>query len=183
MSILLPALLCVFVACMVWAAATDVMGYRITNLCNLVLAAAFVPFAAVVLLGAPAVTALWPDIAFGWSDLAWHVAGAFAMLAVGFVLFLPGIIGAGDAKLIAATTLWIGPAALTSYMLSFAVIGGLVALAIIIWRRFPLPAVLAQTEWATHAHDRKTPIPYGLALAPGGIMALASSPWAALLIV
>lgn len=72
---------------------------------------------------------------FGWSGLA---AGALGMLVGLGVLILPWAIhgmGAGDVKLLAAVGVWFGPwMTLVSFALG-AVIGGVIAVAMIVWRR------------------------------------------------
>ena len=42
-------------------------------------------------------------------DILYHVAAGLAVLAFGVLLFIPGWFGGGDAKLMAAIALWIGP--------------------------------------------------------------------------
>lgn len=72
---------------------------------------------------------------FGWSGLATGLLG----LLVGFgVLIVPWMMhgmGAGDVKLMAAIGVWFGPwMTLVSFALG-AVLGGVIAVAMILWRR------------------------------------------------
>ena len=65
------------------------------------------------------------------------------MLAVAFVFFARGWIGGGDAKLAAATALWLGFDHLLPYLLYASIFGGVLTLAMIRFRLMPLPAALA----------------------------------------
>jgi prepilin peptidase CpaA len=65
------------------------------------------------------------------ADLA--VAGIF--LAVGVALWLPGWLGGGDAKLLAALGLWAGPARALDLAFATTVAGGLLALALLLFGR------------------------------------------------
>ena len=70
------------------------------------------------------------------------------MLVLGVLLFIPGWFGGGDAKLMAAIGLWIGPDNLLPYMLYVALAGGLIAAAFFSARSVPLPRVLLGEAWA-----------------------------------
>ncbi len=75
----------------------------------------------------------------GWTDIGLHVALALAALGVTFVFFWFGWIGGGDAKLFAATCLWLGPAAMLTYSIYAALLGGGLTLLLLAWRGLPLP--------------------------------------------
>ena len=89
-------ILTIFPGAMALAAATDLFTMTVPNRLALALVACFFVVA--------------PLAGLGWSDVGLHVALALAALAVTFVLFSFGWIGGGDAKLFAATCLWLGPA-------------------------------------------------------------------------
>jgi prepilin peptidase CpaA len=61
------------------------------------------------------------------------------LFAVGYALFALGILGGGDAKLLAAVAPWAGPALLAQFIFVTALAGGAVAFAMIIrrWRAAP----------------------------------------------
>lgn len=72
---------------------------------------------------------------FGWAGLGWSMVGT----AVGLALLLPayaiGGMGAGDVKLLAGVGAWVG-ASLTFYaFVVSAVVGGLIAVVMVLWRR------------------------------------------------
>ena len=59
---------------------------------------------------------------------------------------------------------------LCDYGTSSAIIGGALTLAILLGRQLPLPGWSLGIGWLTHLHDRRTGIPYGIALAAGGLL-------------
>ena len=65
------------------------------------------------------------------------------VLAVAFVFFARGWIGGGDAKLAAATALWLGFDQLLAYFVYASLFGGVLTLLMIRFRLVPLPALLA----------------------------------------
>jgi prepilin peptidase CpaA len=140
------------------AAGWDLASFTIPNLLSAAVAAAFILFLAMVPLGA--------------SAIAWHVAAGFAGLIVGFAFFALGYIGGGDAKLFAAVTLWLGFHDLAAYALAASLLGGLLTLAILALRQYPLPALAARQAWIIRLHAEKSGIPYGVALAAGAFVLL-----------
>lgn len=86
------------------------------------------------------------------------VAGGF--FAVGFVAFALGLAGGGDAKLLAATGLWIAPAGVSAFFTVTALTGGVLALAVLGRRRW-LAAVTGEAIAAPAS------VPYGAAIAAG----------------
>ncbi|CAA7615368.1 prepilin peptidase [Magnetospirillum sp. UT-4] len=140
-----------FLVPLVLAAGWDLACFRIPNRLTLAMALLF-PLAALL---APV------QVAWGW-----HVAAGFGVFAAGAGLFAMGLMGGGDVKLMAAATLWLGLPNLGAFMLLVSLSGAALTLALLglralpIGRGGPLPAVL-------HA---KAGIPYGVAIATGGIL-------------
>jgi len=140
------------------AAGWDLASYTIPNLLPAVIAAAFLIFA----------------VLSGFAGAAWgaHLAAGLVALVAGFALFAGHWIGGGDAKLFAATALWFGFGDLASYALVAAVLGGVLAVTLLVARLVPLPAVLIRQGWIARLHDHRSGIPYGVALAAGALMVL-----------
>ena len=155
----------VFPALMAFAAAYDLTTMTIPNKLTAAVALAFV---AVVALCGPTV-----------SEIAWHVAAGLLVLTVTFAMFTAGWIGGGDAKLAAGIALWLGFADLLDYFMLASILGGLLTLALLLARRYPLPPVLARLPWALRLHAPETGIPYGIALA---VAALATLPHAQIML-
>jgi prepilin peptidase CpaA len=148
--------LLLFPALMAFAASSDLFTMTISNRITLFLVGGFFALA------------LW--IGMSPNDLLWHVGAGAVVLAVGFVFFARGWIGGGDAKLAAATALWLGFDHLMAYLLYASIFGGLLTLAIIRFRLMPLPHVLADKEWVMRLHRSDGGVPYGIALAAAALL-------------
>jgi prepilin peptidase CpaA len=148
--------LLVFPLLMALAASSDLLTMRISNRLVGVLVLGFFVLA---------IAAQLP-----LQQIAVHVGVAFLVLVVGFAFFSFGWIGGGDAKLAAATTLWIGLGVMLPYLIYAALLGGAMTLLLLAVRRWPLPAILARIKWIDRLHDSKTGVPYGIALAIAGIL-------------
>ena len=155
-AILLPAILIFFPAAMALAASMDLITMTIPN--RVCAAVAIGYFILAVAVGVP----------FG--VILIHLSCGAAVLVAMFTMFALGWIGGGDAKLAAATALWLGWGMLFDYGATAAVYGGALTLVILLARRFVLPTWLSRHEWIARLHDRKTGVPYGIALAAAGLM-------------
>jgi prepilin peptidase CpaA len=160
-------LLTIFPGAMALVAATDLFTMTVPNRIALVLVAGFLVAA--------------PLVGLGWPEIGLHFGLAVAALVVTFTLFSFGWIGGGDAKLFAATCLWVGPAALLSYSVFSALIGGALTLALLFWRGVPLPEMLSSQNWLVRLHDPKEGVPYGIALAAAGLLVYPQTPFMAAL--
>ena len=157
------AILTVFPAAVAFAGAMDLFTMTIPNRVALALVAGFAILAPVAGLSS--------------GGMLLHLAAGLLVLAFGVLLFVPGWIGGGDAKLAAAVALWLGFDQLIVYVFSVALVGGVLALAFMALRAHPLPAALCTQSWAVRLHDRRTGIPYGLALAAGALLLYPHTDW------
>jgi prepilin peptidase CpaA len=163
---LATALLSIPLGLMAYAAASDLLTMRIPNWLSLALLAAFAAFFAAG--GLP------------WDAALLHVAAAVLVLAVCFALFALRWMGGGDAKLAAATALWLGFSSLLDYLLVAALAGGVLTLVLLVMRACPLPRFALEWGWLSRLHDRKSGVPYGVALAFAAVIVLPHSRvWAA----
>jgi prepilin peptidase CpaA len=155
----------VFPFCMVFAAVSDMLSMTIANRVSLVLVVTFAVVA--------------PLTGMEWTAYGWHFAAAGLALSVTFAMFAIGGMGGGDAKLIAASSLWLGfNFNLLGYLVISSVIGGVLTVLILMYRKSPLADVTGQNMFLRHFADRKSGIPYGLALGLGGLFAYPDSPLA-----
>ena len=97
-----------------------------------------------------------------------------AAFVIGFALFAFRIFGGGDAKMIPAVMLWIGPAASLEFVFTMALVGGACALIIVLVRNAVPAAVLPGAIRAPF--EEKAGVPYGVAIAAGAFVAGAGSP-------
>jgi prepilin peptidase CpaA len=152
-----------FPAMMAFAASSDLFTMTISNRVSLALIAGFFALAPIIGMG-------------GWEVLL-HVGAALAVLAVAFMFFACGWIGGGDAKLAAATALWLGFDHLAIYLIYASLFGGALTLLIIQFRLVPLPAILAGKEWVERLHRKDGGVPYGIALAAAALAVYPDTPW------
>lgn len=98
-----------------------------------------------------------------------HVVTGFVALLLTAVLFHFGWLGGGDAKLFAAVFLWTGPAHATTVFFIVSVAGLFLALAQVATAKIQRDTTgSAKLEWLAPARG----VPYGVALAVGGIAAV-----------
>jgi len=154
--LLLTAIFLLFPAGMALAGSMDLLTMTIPNRLCLAIAVGFFLF--VVVARAPMDLVLF------------NLSCGAAVLIVMFTLFNFGLIGGGDAKLAAATALWLGWSSLLEYGLRTAIYGGVITIALILSRRAPLPNLLSRQAWIARLHNPKTGVPYGIAMAAAGIM-------------
>lgn len=140
------------------AAAWDITSFTIPN---------FIPLAIILLFACFVVAARLSLDAVGT-----HLLVGLVGLAAGFTLFAFKFIGGGDAKLFAATLVWLGFRDALDYTLIAALFGGGLTLAILSIRALPLPVFLVRHGWIARLHDQKAGIPYGVALASGAFAVL-----------
>lgn len=152
----------VFPFAMIYAAISDMFTMTIANRISLLLIVTFLAIA--------------PFIGLSWMQFAMHLAAFAVVLAVTFGLFAAGVMGGGDAKLMASTALWfgLGPA-LMNYLLFATLAGGALTLFLMIFRRSPLATVAGEVRALRRIVDEKD-VPYGIALAIGALAAFHQSP-------
>ncbi|KMO35493.1 peptidase [Methylobacterium tarhaniae] len=155
-------LLVVFPFLMAYAAASDLLTMTIPNRVSVILIAAFAVLAAAAGLG--------------WSEIAGHAGAGALVLVIGFALFSAGVIGGGDAKLAAATALWLGYGSLLDYVLVTSLFGGVLATGVLALRRYPLPGFAASWTFAVRLQVGRAVMPYGIALAAAALVVCPSAP-------
>jgi len=157
-----------FPALVIAAALRDVATFTIPNRLCLALAAAFLP--AALAGGLPV------------SVFAAHLGVGLAMLVAGMVMFSLRWIGGGDAKLFAAAALWLGPSAAPLFLFGASLAGGGLALLLVTLRRAPVrPLAALGPAWLARLAEPGEGVPYGAAIAAGGLAAFPASPFMALL--
>ena len=109
------------------------------------------------------------------------LAAAAAVFAVAFLLFSRGIVGGGDAKLVAAMALLIGYQDLFGFLLLTSICGGALALAILARDKFrprfwilsrPARKPSATQAIGCIAAPARRTVPYGVAIAAAGVIML-----------
>jgi prepilin peptidase CpaA len=157
------AILMVFPSVMAFAASSDLFTMTISNQISMILVVAFLVLA--VASGMPI------------AEMLNHAGAGGLVLAVTFTFFLCGWVGGGDAKLAAATALWFGWAHLLDYLLYASILGGVLTLALIEFRKYAMPRMLAGKTWAERLHEPGGGVPYGIALAIAALVVYPSTIW------
>ena len=156
--------LAVLIAVLVHSAVSDILSLRIRNEALALGALAFLP--ATLSIGMPA------------ADIAAAIAASLAVLAGGFVLFALKIIGGGDAKLAAVAVLWCGAGQAIPFLSNSAVLGGLLAVLLLAVRRLLRGYGGDRFRAIASLQDGRREMPYGVALALGGLTVLPQTAWA-----
>ncbi len=156
-------ILSVFPLLLVAAGIGDFLTMRIPNWLNGAIIVAFI--AMIFIAGMP------------FDQVKWHLLAGLVVLVGGLVLFFTIHFGGGDAKMLAAASLWIGWSQLLPFLLYTAIAGGLLAVAAIIWRRIGHEHDTRGGVWLTNLFNKEVKIPYGVAIAMGGIAAFPGTWW------
>jgi prepilin peptidase CpaA len=153
------AIVYILIALLLLAAFEDAWRLRISNIiCGL------------VLIGAIVVMAMNPAIAL-WQN--WLVFAA--LLLLGFPLFAAGKFGGGDIKLLATTGAWFDLMGGLNFVMWVFLAGGALAVIILLARAAASKDLAA--KW--RLLGPKGGIPYGLAIAAGGLIMLFNQFWTA----
>jgi prepilin peptidase CpaA len=120
---------------------------------------------------------LAPLAGFTAYEIGWSIGVALAVLLFAFILFAMGWIGGGDAKLVAVTALWFGANNTLGYLLCMALLGGVFALTIQLFRMQPLPERLLSKPWIAQLHASGAKMPYGVAMALAALIMFPSTSW------
>jgi len=162
MHLLLTLPILIFPALVITAALRDVVSYTIPNWISAALVAAF-PVAALA-QGLPLQT------------MGINLGVGVAALILGMAMFAMRWIGGGDAKLFAAAALWLGWPAVPMYLGVTGIAGGAVAVGLLSLRS-PLVAgyVVNSPAWLRRLAEPGENVPYGVAIAVGGLTAFPAS--------
>lgn len=152
----------VFPLCLAFAALTDLFTMTIPNRISLILFGTFVLIA--------------PFTGLSWQAIGMSFVAALSVLVVCFSLFAINTMGGGDAKLLTASSVWFGlNTSLLIFLLTVAIVGGVLTFAILMLRSrsqeimasgLPIPDSLLVAK----------KVPYGIAIAIGGLVTYPEAP-------
>ncbi len=155
--------LLLFPALMAFAASSDLFTMTISNRLSLALVVGFGILAVVT--------------GMSLAEIGMHLAAGGLVLTIAFGFFAAGWIGGGDAKLVAATALWFGFGHLMDYLIYASIFGGLLTILLLLFRKLPLPEMLARQPWISRLHDAAGGVPYGIALAAAALVIYPKTGW------
>ncbi len=145
---------------LIWAVICDFTSLRIPNRLPLAVALLFAAYAT----AAP-----------GAVDWLGGLLMAMIVFVVATVLFHFRVMGGGDVKLMAAVALWAGPQGILGFLLITSLVGGLLALIAITPLRFVFAEAVAALGGAKAVRGAfRGVIPYGIAIAAGGLFVASS---------
>ena len=155
--------LLLFPALMAFAASSDLFTMTISNKVSLALVAGFFILA----------------LASGFTpaEIGAHAGAGMAVLVVAFVFFARGWIGGGDAKLAAATALWLGFDHLLPYLFDASLLGGGLTLLLLNFRMVELPTAVRGWTFVERLHRKDEGVPYGIALAAAALLVYPDTVW------
>lgn len=140
-------LLAILAVILVFAAVVDMRTFTISNRLNLTVA-----------LLAPL---YWWSIPLSpWPGIAIQLAAGAAVFMLLAAAFYAGMMGGGDVKLAAALALWFSPAVTMKFLVLMSIAGGVLTLVVLGWHRL-------------QRREGRPEIPYGVAIAFGGLAILA----------
>ena len=134
-------------ALLIVAAVIDMRTFTISNRLNLTVA-----------LLAPL---YWLSVAMSpWPGVAIQLAAGVTVFAILAAAFYAGMMGGGDVKLAAALALWFPPGVTVKFLVLMSIAGGVLTLGLLVWHR-------------VQRREGRPKIPYGVAIAFGGLAILA----------
>ncbi len=152
-----------FAAAMIYSAMRDLLTMTVSDALIITLVGAFPVLAPL---------AGWSLEAIGWSLAA---AAITFFLGVGF--FAAGWIGGGDGKLATATVLWVGADSALTFIAYATLLGGVFALALLLFRTRGLSPASQSTGWIARLHAPNVGVPYAVAIGLAGLSVLPHTPW------
>ncbi len=151
----------------VYAAIGDFMTMRIPNWLNLSIFLLFFP--AAYLAGMPL------------DQFLIHIATFIIVLAVGFLLSMTIRFGGGDAKMMAALSIWFGGHDVSAFIAFSAIAGGLLAIFMKAWQLLRIEDAVWNDGRLKKVLFRDLDLPYGIAFATGALFVFPESWWASIL--
>ncbi|WP_310469152.1 prepilin peptidase [Sphingomonas sp.] len=145
-TLIMEVLLGLLAILLVVAAVIDVRTFTISNRLNLAVAALAIPF-------------WWSSGLPLWPNIAVQVGIALMVFALFAAAFYAGMMGGGDVKLAAAIALWFSPATTLKFIVLMSIAGGVLTLVVLGLHRL-------------RRKDGRPQIPYGVAIAFGGLAIL-----------
>jgi prepilin peptidase CpaA len=127
----------------------------------------------------------------GWLGLRGGLVGLLLGGGIFFVLFLLGGMGGGDVKLMAAVGAWAGTAQSVAILIASAIVGGILAVCYIVFRRYLFRTLLNTVRLIGHhlsfglqphpslniRQPSSLRMPYGLAIALGTLYCVGITFW------
>ncbi len=159
---IIAAIFLILPLCLALAALTDLLEMTIPNRISVILVIAYIIVA--------------PLSGIDWQTLFLSLAAGLAVFSACFILFALNVMGGGDAKLLTASAVWFGfNSSLTVFLIAVAFIGGILTIGILSLRSHSQEIMASGLPVPDSLLVAKK-VPYGIAIAVGGLMAYPESP-------
>lgn len=119
-----------------------------------------------------------------WHTLLWAVVCGAAVFAAGALAFARGLLGGGDVKMAAATSILVGAGAVPTFLVIMSLVGGILSVIILVWhygasifgyRDLSGPSIDSGADRTDAGPSTIKPtVPYGVAIACAGLYVLAA---------
>jgi prepilin peptidase CpaA len=147
--------LIIFFGLLSYAAVSDLLTMRIPNWLNAAIATTWLVYALLLPLD--------------WTEIGYRVVWALGVFMVAACMFYRGWMGGGDVKMIPAVMLWIPHAHYYELLAVVSMFGGMLAISVLMLRAFAMPVFTVGWVWLERIHSMQKKIPYGIAIALGGM--------------
>lgn len=103
-----------------------------------------------------------------------HLIAGGIIFGLSFILFSLKLMGGGDSKMAGALALWVGLGGLINFIAIMAMAGGVLAAISLVLKKNKnlIPEKVSNASWFGQLKENKNVVPYGIAIAIGGIFAL-----------
>ena len=147
--------LILFFVLLVYGAICDVATFEIPN---------FISVLGVLLFFPATIGANWE-----FSEIVQHLLAGGLVLLVGIGLFVMNVLGGGDVKVLAAAAVWSGFSGLFALLFWVALVGGVLTLALILFRRIAMLERCQSLRWVARLHG-EAGVPYCVAISFGTLL-------------
>ena len=144
-----------FTVLLVYAAVSDLLTMRIPNWLNGAIAYTWIAYALLLPLD--------------YTEMGLRVVWALGVFSVAAWMFFRGWMGGGDVKMIPAVMLWIPSIHYYELLAVVSMYGGALAIGVLMLRAFAMPVFTVGWVWLERIHSMQKKIPYGIAIACGGL--------------
>ena len=149
-----------------WAAISDIRYLKIPNAVSVLGIAGFaLSYIAVVLSGQDSV----------FSNLSGHLISAGIVFMITLILYVFKLFGAGDAKMASAYALWFSLYNLPGYLVTMTLIGGLLGVVSLIFKKAPVEKLEEKSVWIAGVRKGESSVPYGVAIAVSVVITFVTS--------
>lgn len=152
------AIIVIFPMCMALGAMTDLISMTIPNRISILLAASFCIIA--------------PLTGMDFVTFGWHLIAGICVFAGCFALFAINAMGGGDAKILAASSLWFGfETQLVEYLSFVGVFGAALTILVLLLRANSNALMLTRIPMPVYVYKSSAGVPYGIAIGIAALMA------------